>query len=81
MQHSSVLLHIRNGDHAKEVLELRLLYTLTTPFPIGEISQILLFFIGPMSDHCLPLSVTHSCLVDFTFVTLAYSMLVDGLTW
>ena len=37
---------------------------------------ILFFFIGPESDHCLPLSVTeqvtHSCLVDFIDVTLAF---------
>ena len=29
-------------------------------------------FIGPKSDHWLPLSVTHSCLVDLTDVTLAF---------
>ena len=84
MQHSSVLLHIRNGDHAKEVLELRLLYTLTAPFPIGEISQILLLFIGLKSDHRLPLAVTYSCLEDLIDVTLACkdanSKLVDVVT-
>ena len=37
---------------------------------------LVFFFIGPESDHCLPLSVTeqvtHSCLVDFIDVTLAF---------
>ena len=28
-------------------------------------------FIGPESDYCLPLSLTHSCLVDLISVTLA----------
>ena len=28
-------------------------------------------FIGPESDHCLPLSVTDSCLVNLIDVTLA----------
>ena len=28
-------------------------------------------FIGPESDHCLPLSLTHSCLVNLISVTLA----------
>ena len=50
------------------------------------------FFIGPESDHCLPLSLTdslthsltHSCLVNFIDVTLACedenSKLVDVVT-
>ena len=29
------------------------------------------FFIGPESDYCLPLSLTHSCLVNLISVTLA----------
>ena len=33
--------------------------------------QLLNVFIGPESDHCLPLSVTHSCLVNLIDVTLA----------
>ena len=46
------------------------------------------FFIGPESDHCLPLSLTHSltnsCLVNLIDVTLACedanSKLVDVVT-
>ena len=38
-------------------------------------------FIGPKSDNCLLLSVTHSCLVNFIDVTLTFkdanSKLVD----
>ena len=30
-----------------------------------------MIFIGPESDHCLPLSVTDSCLVNLIDVTLA----------
>ena len=32
--------------------------------------QIKIFSIGPESDHCLPLSLTDSCLVDLIEVTL-----------
>ena len=33
--------------------------------------QATVIFIGPESDHCLPLSLTHSCLVNLIDVTLA----------
>ena len=33
--------------------------------------MIYLIFIGPESDHRLPLSLTHSCLVNLVSVTLA----------
>ena len=43
-----------------------------------------MIFIGPESDHCLPLSVTDSCLVNLIDVTLACddatSKLVDVVT-
>ena len=43
-----------------------------------------MIFIGPESDHCLPLSVTDSCLVNLIDVTLACedanSKLVDIVT-
>ena len=43
-----------------------------------------MIFIGPESDHCLPLSVTDSCLVNLIDVTLACedanSKLVDDVT-
>ena len=35
------------------------------------ISVFFFFFIGPESDHCLPLSLTHSCLVNLVSVTVA----------
>ena len=42
-------------------------------------------FIGPKSDNCLLLSVTHSCLVNFIDVTLTFkdanSKLVDGVAF
>ena len=42
-------------------------------------------FIGPKSDNCLLLSVTHSCLVNFNDVTLTFkdanSKLVDGVAF
>ena len=55
----------------------------------GQETQFLLaIFIGPESDHCLPLSVTLSltdcCLVNLIDVTLAcedvYSKLVEAVT-
>ena len=30
-----------------------------------------MIFIGPESDHWLPLSITNSCLVDLIYVTMA----------
>ena len=45
---------------------------------------VVVVFIGLESDHCLPLSLTHSCLVNFIDVTLACedvnSKLVDVVT-
>ena len=58
----------------------------TFPYFITTITTglILLLFIGPESDHCLPLSLTHSCLVNLIDVTLACedanSKLVDVVT-
>ena len=37
---------------------------------IGHFIQSLLIFIGPESDHWLPLSLTPCCLVDLIDVTL-----------
>ena len=46
--------------------------------------NVSILFIGPESDHCLPLSVTHCCLVNLIDVTLACedsnSKLVDVVT-
>ena len=51
---------------------------------IGHFIQSLLIFIGPESDHWLPLSLTPCCLVDLIDVTLvcevANSKLVEVAT-
>ena len=51
---------------------------------IGHFIQSLLIFIGPESDHWLPLSLTPCCLVDLIDVTLvcedANSKLVEVVT-
>ena len=60
---------VHNFEDKRSLVDIDQLPNMSFQFFI-EWTQFFLF-IGPESDHCLPLSLTHSCLVNLISVTLA----------
>ena len=73
---------VHNFEDKRSLVDIDQLPNMSFQFFI-EWTQFFLF-IGPESDHCLPLSLTHSCLVNLIDVTLmcedANSKLVEVVT-